>query len=176
MIAKPPLADVEGVGCTSPVNRTRFATSAQQRLSILERYQRIAMVGLSSNPYRPSHYAAIYMIAARYEIFPVNPREKQILGRPCYGSLREVPPPLEIVDIFREPAAVPALVEEAIELGAKVIWMQLGVIHEAAAERALAAGLEVVMDKCVKIEHARFFGGLSAMGLNAGVISARKRG
>jgi predicted CoA-binding protein len=116
------------------------------------------------------------MQAAGYRIFPVNPREKEILGRPCYASLAEVPEPVEIVDIFREPSAVPAIVEASIAAGAKVIWMQLGVIHEAAAERALQAGLEVVMDRCVKIEHARFFGGLSTLGLNAGVISSRKLG
>ena len=83
--------------------------------------------------------------------------------------------PLEVVDIFREPSAVPAIVDEAIEVGAKVIWMQLGVIHEEAAEKAQKAGLEVVMDRCMKIEHARFFGGLSTIGLNTGVISAQRR-
>lgn len=164
------------VGSTSPVLGTRFATTARQHRRILQEYKRIAMVGLSANPYRPSHFAALYMKAAGYEIFPVNPREREILGRRCYASLLDVPRPVEIVDIFREPAAVPSIVEDAIAAGAKVIWMQLGVIHEQAAERALAAGLEVVMDRCVKIEHARFFGGLSTLGLNAGVISARKRG
>ncbi|HUD99134.1 MAG TPA: CoA-binding protein [Bryobacteraceae bacterium] len=162
------------VSSTSPVLGTRFATTAQQHLRILKTYKRIAMVGLSANPYRPSHFAALYMKAAGYQIFPVNPREHDILGRRSYGSLAEVPPPLEIVDIFRESSAVPAIVDEAIACGAKVIWMQLGVIHEAAAARALEAGLEVVMDRCVKIEHARFFGGLSTLGLNAGVLSARK--
>ena len=164
------------VSSTSSVLGTRFATTAQQHLRILQQYKRIAMVGLSANPYRPSHFAARYMKAAGYEIFPVNPRERTILGLPCFASLAEVPPPVEIVDIFRETAAVPAIVEEAIAAGAKVIWMQLGVIHEPAAERALQAGLEVVMDRCVKIEHARFFGGLSTLGLNAGVLSAKKRG
>ena len=166
----------EGVGSNSPVNLTRFATTPQQRIEILRRYRRIAMVGLSANPYRPSHFAAIYMKAAGYEIFPVNPRETQVLGRPSYGSLREVPPPVEIVDIFREIAAVPAIVEDAIQVGAKVVWMQLGVIHEEAALRAQQAGLEVVMDRCVKIEHARFFGGLSTVGLSCGLISSRPRG
>jgi predicted CoA-binding protein len=164
------------VSSTSPVLGTRFATTAQQHLRILRDYKRIAMVGLSANPYRPSHFAALYMLAAGYAVIPVNPREKQILGRQCYSSLADIPLPVEIVDIFREPSAVPAIVEEAIAVGAKVIWMQLGVIHEQAAERALQAGLEVVMDRCVKIEHARFFGGLSTLGLNAGVISARRRG
>jgi uncharacterized protein len=133
------------------------------------------MVGLSSNPFRPSHFAAIYMLSEGYDVTPVNPREKEVLGRQSYASLRDVPGPLEIVDIFREPAAVPAIVEEAIAAGAKVIWMQLGVVHEQAAQRAREAGLEVVMDRCVKIEHARFFGGLSTLGLNTGVISARRR-
>ncbi len=89
-------------------------------------------------------------------------------------SLRDIPEPVEIVDIFREPSAVPPIVEDAIAIGAKVVWMQLGVIHELAARRAREAGLEVVMDACVKIEHARFFGGLSTIGLNTGVITARR--
>jgi predicted CoA-binding protein len=163
------------VGSTSPVLGTRFATTAQQHLRILKQYQRIAMVGLSANPYRPSNFAARYMKAAGYRIFPVNPREREILGLTCCKSLADVPPPVEIVDIFREPAAVPGIVEEAIAVGARVIWMQLGVIHEQAAARAIEAGLEVVMDRCVKIEHARFFGGLSTLGLNAGVLTARKQ-
>ncbi len=163
------------VSSSSPVNRTAFATTAYDRLRILRQYRTIAMVGLSSNPYRPSHFAAIYMLAEGYNIIPVNPRERAILGRPSYASLREIPEPVEIVDIFREPKAAPGIVEEAIAIGAKVIWMQLGVIHEEAARRARDAGLEVVMDACVKIEHARFFGGLSTIGLNTGVISARRQ-
>jgi predicted CoA-binding protein len=165
----------DGVGGNSAVNLGRFATTAGARLRMLERYKRIAMVGLSSNPFRPSHFAAIYMLSEGYDVVAVNPREKEVLGRPSYGSLRDVPGPVEIVDIFREPKAVPGIVEEAIAVGAKVIWMQLGVIHEEAAERARAAGLEVVMDRCVKIEHARFFGGLTTIGMNTGVISSRRR-
>lgn len=165
----------DGVSANSLVNLGRFATSAADRIRILESYQRIAMVGLSSNPFRPSHFAAIYMLSHGYDVTPVNPREKEVLGRRAYASLRDVPGPVEIVDIFREIAAVPGIVEDAITMGAKVIWMQLGVIHEAAAERARQAGLEVVMDRCVKIEHARFFGGLSTIGLNTGLISSQKR-
>jgi len=165
----------DGVSGNSPVNQSAFATTVQDRIRILERYKHIAMVGLSSNPFRPSHFAAIYMISEGYDVTPVNPREKEVLGRRSYASLRDVPGPIEIVDIFREPAAVPAIVEDAIAVGAKVVWMQLGVIHEEAAKRAREAGLEVVMDRCVKIEHARFFGGLSTIGLNTGVISAQKR-
>ncbi len=165
----------DGVGGNSPVNRTAFASTAYQRMRILERYRRIAMVGLSSNPFRPSHFAAIYLLSEGYDVIPVNPRETEVLGRKSYSSVLDVPPPVEVVDIFREPAAVPAIVEEAIAAGAKVVWMQLGVIHEEAARRAREAGLEVVMDRCMKIEHARFFGGLTTIGMNTSVISARRR-
>ncbi len=165
----------DGVAANSPVNRSRFATTAYQRLQILEKHKNIAMVGLSSNPFRPSHFAAIYLLAEGYNVIPVNPREKQVLGHTCYASLKDIPGPVEVVDIFREPSAVPAIVEDAISIGAKVIWMQLGVIHEAAAERARQAGLQVVMDRCMKIEHARFFGGLSTIGLNTGVITSHWR-
>jgi predicted CoA-binding protein len=165
----------DGVSGNSPVNRSRFAMTSADRLRILQTYKRVAMVGLSSNAFRPSHFAAIYLIAEGYDVVPVNPREREILGRKSYASLRDVPGTVEVVDIFREPAAVPALVDDAIAIGAKVIWMQLGVIHEAAAERARAAGLEVVMDRCMKIEHARFFGGLNTIGLNTAVISSRRR-
>jgi predicted CoA-binding protein len=165
----------DGVSANSPVNLGRFATTAADRIRILERYKKIAMVGLSANPFRPSHFAAIYLLAHGYDVTPVNPRETEVLGRRSYPSLIEVPDPIEIVDIFRENAAVPEIVEQAIARDAKVIWMQLGVIHEAAAERARQAGIEVVMDRCIKIEHARFFGGLSSIGLNTGVISSQKR-
>ena len=162
-----------GVSANSPVQSSEFATSALDRLRILSRYRTIAMVGLSANPYRPSYFAALYMLAEGYNVIPVNPGAKEIAGRRCYASLKDIPEAVEIVDIFRPPAAVPAIVEEAIEIGAKVIWMQLEVIHYDAARRAREAGLEVVMDHCVKMEHGRFFGGLHALGLNTGVISAR---
>jgi uncharacterized protein len=165
----------DGVGGSSPVNQSRFANTANDRLRILERYRRIAMVGLSSNPFRPSHFAAIYLLSEGYTVIPVNPRETEVLGQKSYSSLREIPGPVEVVDIFREPAAVPAIVDEAIAIGAKVVWMQLGVIDEASAERARSAGLEVVMDRCMKIEHARFFGGLNTIGMNTGVLTSRRR-
>jgi len=167
---------LDGVGGNSPVNRGAFACSAYQRLRILEKYKRIAMIGLSSNPFRPSHFAAIYMLSEGYDVIPVNPRQDEVLGRKSYPALSAVPGPIEVVDIFRESAAVPPIVEEAIAVGAKVIWMQLGVIHEEAAERARNAGLEVVMDRCMKIEHARFFGGLNTIGMNTAVISSHRRG
>ncbi|MDH5751478.1 MAG: CoA-binding protein [Deltaproteobacteria bacterium] len=145
-------------------------------LGILQKYRRIAMVGLSPNPNRPSYFAATYLRDHHYEIFPVNPAAagQEILGAKVYASLDEVPGPLEVVDIFRKPEAVPEIVAEAIGLGAKVIWMQLAVIHMQARQQALDAGLEVVMDRCMKIEHARFHGGLNFAGIRTGVISARK--
>src|SRR5579883_2028622 len=119
----------DGVGANSPVNRSAFATTPLDRLRILERYRRIGMVGLSSNPFRPSHFAALYLIAEGYDVIPVNPREESILGRRSYPSVSAIPGGVEVVDIFRESAAVPPIVEEAIAAAAKVIWMQLGVIH-----------------------------------------------
>ncbi|MBM3724272.1 MAG: CoA-binding protein [Acidobacteria bacterium] len=147
--------------------------SAATRLRILERYRNIAMVGLSANPYRPSHFAAVYLIAEGYNVIPVNPREREVLGRKSYACLADVPVQVEVVDIFRDPSAVPAIVKEAIAVEAKVIWMQLGVVHEEAAGRARQAGLEVVMDRCIKIEHARLSGGLNLIGLNTGIVTAR---
>ena len=156
----------------------KIIDSAAERLEILNHYRRFAMVGLSGNQYRPSHFAAIYMLAEGYEVIPINPREPEILGRKSYPSLTALaevdPQAVKLVDIFRKPEDVPAIVEEAIEVGAEVVWMQLGVIHPEAAQRAVAAGLNVVMDRCVKIEHARFFGGLNTIGLNTGVITARR--
>ena len=171
-----PISFGDGVGAGSPVNTSRFATTAADRLRILETYKRIAMVGLSSNPYRPSHFAAMYLMAEGYEVIPVNPREKMILCQVCYPSVTAIPGGVDVVDIFREPSAVPAIVDEAIAVGAKVVWMQLGVIDEKSAEKAREAGLEVVMDRCMKIEHARFFGGLNTLGMNTGVVVSRKKG
>ena len=152
------------------------AASAYERLRILTTYHTIAMVGLSADPMRPSHFAAIYMLAEGYDVIPVNPRYagQELLGQPVYASLSEIPRPVEIVDVFRKPADVPPIAEEAIAIGAKVLWLQLGIVNDDAAVRARAAGLDVVMDRCVKIEHARFFGGLNLVGMNTGVITARR--
>lgn len=142
--------------------------------SILRRYKKVAMVGLSGNPNRPSYFAATYLKDYGFEITPVTPAYREIFKRKCYPSLAKVPGPLEVVDIFRKSDEVPAIVDEAIRLGAKVIWMQLGVVNMKAREKALAAGLEVVMDRCMKIEHARYHGGMNVTGLRTGVISAKK--
>src|SRR5215831_1079363 len=114
---------------------------------ILERYKTIAVVGLSSQSWRPSYSVSQYMQSVGYRVIPVNPHETEVLGEKAYASLDEVPGPIEIVDIFRRPEYVPDIVETAIRRNARVIWMQLGVANQAAADRAVAAGLEVVMDR-----------------------------
>jgi predicted CoA-binding protein len=131
------------------------APSADPIFDILTSYKTIAVVGLSSNPARPSYGVTEYMQSAGYQIIPVNPNETDVLGEPSYATLDEVPQKIEIVDIFRRPEEVPAVVEAAIKTGAKVIWMQLGVANPAAAEKARSAGITVVMDACLLIEHKK---------------------
>jgi uncharacterized protein len=141
---------------------------------ILRHCKTLAVVGLSAQWHRPSYFAAKYMQEHGYRIIPVNPGYDTILGEKCYKSLRDIPTPVDIVDCFRKSAEIPALAEEAIAIGAKVLWMQLGVQSAAARARAEAAGLEVVENRCVKIEHGRFFGGLGWVGVNTRVISAKR--
>ena len=124
---------------------------------ILEKYKTIAVVGLSSHPWRASYSVSQYMQNAGYRIIPVNPLEKDVLGERAYATLDDVPEPFEIVDIFRRSEYVPDIVEAAIRRNARVIWMQLGVVHETAATRARDAGLEVVMDRCILQDHMLYF-------------------
>jgi len=125
---------------------------------LLARSKVVAVVGLSSKPHRPSHGVARYLQSVGYRILPVNPHEKEVLGEKCYARLEDVPLKVDIVDVFRRSEAVPAVVESAIAVGARAVWMQEGVLHEEAAARARAAGLEVVMDRCLLKEHAKRFG------------------
>ena len=141
---------------------------------ILLRYKTIAVVGLSAQWHRPSYFAAKYMQEHGYRVIPVNPMYEEILGEKSYKSVRDIPDKVDIVDCFRKSADIPPIAEDAIAIGAKVLWMQLGVHNAAARERAEAAGLEVVEDRCVKIEHGRFFGGLGWAGVNTKVISAKR--
>jgi len=141
---------------------------------ILKQTKTIAVVGLSANWWRPSYFAAKYMQEHGYRVIPVNPQYEEILGEKCYASLHDIPEQVDIVDCFRTSAEIPPIAEEAIAIGAKVLWMQLGVINHEAAEKARKAGLEVVMDRCVKIEHARLFGGLNWAGVNTKVISSKR--
>jgi uncharacterized protein len=141
---------------------------------ILKASKTIAVVGLSANWWRPSFFAAKYLQERGYRVVPVNPQYPEILGEKSYPSLREIPFKIDVVDCFRKSEEIPALADDAIAIGAKVLWMQLGVINQAAAEKAEAAGLEVVMDRCMKIEHGRLFGGLNWCGVNTRVISAKR--
>lgn len=141
---------------------------------ILMQNRTIAVVGLSANWHRPSYFAAKYMLEHGYTVIPVNPAYREVLGQKCYASLREVPQPVDIVDCFRRAEDIPAIADEAIAVGAKVLWLQLGVINREAVRKAEAAGLDVVMDRCVKIEHARLFGGLNWFGVNTGIVSSRR--
>lgn len=141
---------------------------------ILRENRVIAVVGLSANWYRPSFFAAKYMLEHGYTIIPVNPSYKEVLGQKCYASLRDIPVKVDIVDCFRKTEEITAIAEDAIAIGAKVLWQQLGVRNEEAARAAAAAGLDSVMDRCVKIEHARLFGGLNWAGVNTKVISAKR--
>ena len=149
------------------------------RLQFLQQYRHIAIVGISADPYRPSHFVAIYLQAEGYDIVPVNPRYagQTILGKRVYATLteaKEAGEQIEIVDVFRKAQDVPPIAEEAIKIGAKVLWLQLGIRNDEVGKRAHEAGLLFVQDRCVKIEHARFFGGLHTVGLNTGVILSRK--
>ena len=141
---------------------------------ILREAKVIAVVGLSADWFRPSFFAAKYMQEHGYRVIPVNPKYAQILGEKCYPSLPDIPQPVDIVDVFRKTADVMPIAEDAIKIGAKVLWQQLGVRNEEAAAKARAAGLLTVMDRCVKIEHGRLFGGLNWVGVNTKVISAKR--
>jgi len=141
---------------------------------ILRSHKTLAVVGLSAQWHRPSYFAAKYMQEHGYRIIPVNPGYDAILGERCYKSLRDIPDPVDIVDCFRKSGEIPAIAEDAVAIGAKVLWMQLGVHNDQARARAEAAGLEVVENRCVKIEHGRFFGGLGWVGVNTKVISAKR--
>ena len=141
---------------------------------ILAENKTIAVVGLSADWFRPSFFAAKYMQAHGYRIVPVNPRYPEILGEKAYKSLVDIPFKVDVVDCFRKTADIVPIARDAIAIGAKVLWQQLGVINDEADALARDAGLDSVMDRCVKIEHARLFGGLGWVGVNTGVISAKR--
>jgi predicted CoA-binding protein len=141
---------------------------------ILSENRVIAVVGLSADWFRPSYFAAKYMQEHGYTVIPVNPKYPEILGEKCYKSLRDIPRKVDIVDVFRKPQDVMPIAEDAITIGARVLWQQLGVKNDEAAAKARAAGLDAVMDRCVKIEHGRLFGGLNWVGVNTHIISAKR--
>lgn len=148
--------------------------NAREIQHILRSAKTIAMVGLSKKSERPSNFVASYLLSEGYQVIPVNPRETEILGQKSYPDLKSIPVPVDVVDIFRAPAACDAIVEEAIAIGAKTVWLQLGVINRNAANAALDTGLTTVMDCCMKIEHGRYNGSLHLVGMNTGIITAKR--
>ncbi|PYI38724.1 CoA-binding protein [Arthrobacter psychrolactophilus] len=156
--------------------RTWSGPSAPERLALLRRTQSIAIVGASDKPSRASYFVATYLLSSsRYRVYFVNPVAKEILGQPVYKSLADLPEVPDLVDVFRRHDDLPSVLDEAIAIGAKTVWLQLGSWHEEVAAKAEAAGLEVVMDRCIKIEHARFHGGLHLAGFDTGVISSKRQ-
>jgi predicted CoA-binding protein len=141
---------------------------------ILQECRTLAVVGLSAEWHRPSHFAAKYMQQHGRRIVPVNPKYEEILGERCYARLEDIPYPVDMVDVFRKPQDLPPIARSAVAIGARCLWQQLGVRNLEADEIARAAGLDSVLDRCVKIEHARLFGGLHWVGVNTGVLSARR--
>ncbi|MDR2256811.1 MAG: CoA-binding protein [Arthrobacter sp.] len=156
--------------------RTWVGPSAGERLNLLREAKSIAIVGASDKPSRASYFVATYLLSSSpYKVYFVNPVAKEILGQPVYKSLADLPESPDLVDVFRKHDDLPGVAQEAIDAGAKTLWLQLGSWNEEAAAIAEAAGLAVVMDRCVKIEHARFHGGLHLAGFDTGVISSKRQ-
>lgn len=149
--------------------------TARERLRIIQSAESAALVGVSANPIRSSNFVASYLVRTSLRTYPVNPAYDEVLGERCYPSLADLPEVPDIVDIFRRPEAIPGVVEEAIEIGAKVVWFQLGLRNDEAARRAREAGLVAVQNRCLKIEHARWHGGLHYAGFDTGVITSQRR-
>lgn len=159
-----------------PADRRDLARYQDARTiqEILRTAKTIAVVGLSSNPLRPSNFVGFYLQRHGYRVVPVNLREREILGQPSYPSLTDIPFPVDVVDVFRAPAAVPGIAREAAGIGARALWLQFGVISPESAEIAEQSGLSVVMDRCMKVEHARHLGRMHWLGFNTGVVTARR--
>lgn len=149
-------------------------TDATTLKRILDTYSTIAIVGLSDKVHRPSYFVGKYLLDHGYTVIPVNPTFSEVLGQKSYASLEQIPVPVDIVNCFRRSEQMEELAEAAVQINAKVLWMQLGVINDKARALAESHGLEVVMDRCTKIEHARLFGGLNWAGVNTGLISSRR--
>ncbi|MCW5942577.1 MAG: CoA-binding protein [Fimbriimonadaceae bacterium] len=176
MATEPALAcDISLNTRLTPEQRTRYQNTKAIR-SLLAEAKTIAVVGLSTETTKASNMVASYLQDEGYRIVPVHPKATEILGEPCYPNVESIPFPVDIVDVFRPPHEVPTIVEQAIRNGAKAVWTQLRIVNLPAADRALEAGLRVVVDKCIKMEHGRFGGMLHWAGMNTEVISARRRG
>ena len=173
------MADLSAAGAnhrTNPKGAGSLRYDDAYIRAILKRVKTIAAVGISANDMRPSYFAMLYLQSKGYRVIPVNPRYagQQILGETVRATLDDLPEPPDMVQVFRRSADAPPVVEDAIRVGAKVLWLQLGVRHDAAAEKARAAGLDVVQDRCPKIEYGRLFGEIGWAGVNRRVISSRK--
>ena len=156
--------------------RTWVGPSAKERLGILRRAKSVAIVGASPNPARSSYFVGTYLQqSSDYRVYFVNPNATEILGQPAYPDLASLPEVPDIVDVFRKASDIPAVIDDALAVGAPVVWVQLGIWNEEAARYGESMGLTVVMDRCIKVEHARFHGGLHLMGFDTGVISAKKQ-
>jgi uncharacterized protein len=142
--------------------------------ALLNGMRTVAVVGLSSNALRASNFVGFYLQRHGYRMIPVNPREATVLGEKSYPTLRDVPEPIDVVDVFRDRAAVPAIAEDAVSIGARALWLQFGVLSFDGAAIAERAGLTVVMDRCLKIEHARYLGRMHWLGFNTGVVTAQR--
>jgi predicted CoA-binding protein len=157
------------------MSETWQGPSAQERLRMLRSTTSVAIVGASANPARASYFVAAYLLSSSpYDVYFVNPRATEILGHPVYPSLADLPVVPDLVDVFRRHDDLPRVLDETLAVGARTLWLQLGLWHEDVARRAEGAGLDVVMDRCLKIEHARFQGGLHLAGFDTGVISSRR--
>lgn len=174
-----------GLSCSVPANsplakmlrsqRTWVGPDARRRLDILRRAKTVAIVGASPNPACSSYFVATYLQqSSDYELYFVNPNATEILGQPVYRSLAELPVVPDIVDVFRKASDIPAVIDDVLAVGAPTVWVQLGIWNQEAAEYGESKGLTVVMDRCIKVEHARFHGGLHLLGFDTGQISARK--
>lgn len=155
--------------------RTWIGPTAKERLAILRKAKSIAIVGASPNPARSSYFVGTYLLqSSDYKVYFVNPNADEILGQKAYKSLADLPEVPDIVDVFRKGSDIPEVIDEAIAIGAKTVWVQLGIWNQDAAIYGESKGLTIVMDRCIKIEHARFHGGLHLLGFDTGVITARK--
>ncbi|QNO38068.1 CoA-binding protein [Protaetiibacter sp. SSC-01] len=174
-----------GLSCSLPADsplakllrskRTWIGPSAQERLGILRRAKSVAIVGASPNPARSSYFVATYLQqSSDYDLYFVNPNATEILGQPVYKSLADLPVVPDIVDVFRRGSDIPQVIDDVLAIGAKTIWVQLGIWNEEAAYYGESKGLTVVMDRCIKVEHARFNGGLHLLGFDTGQITSRK--
>jgi len=155
--------------------RTWIGPSAKERLDILRKAKTVAIVGASPNPARSSYFVATYLQqSSDYELYFVNPNATEILGQPVYKSLADLPVVPDIVDVFRRGSDIPSVIDDVVAVGAKTVWVQLGIWNEEAAYYGESKGLTVVMDRCIKVEHARFHGGLHLLGFDTGQITSRK--